>query len=218
MLWGPRHLFAVLPFLAWGLVGLDWGKAWTRWASLLAFLLSCSINVTGAMFSDVIMSTYAFGPDLRYPIHYAFRLLAERGPRAPLLDACGADPRAQAAIVFGLVMATIVVVVVRVSREPRPDGGGRQAFFSKLESKAERVPPAKFFRIEPMKRRILRACKLHCVQGKYAPESKMGLANWRWTGMISPCGGSSSSGFPVFSCEAPNVAEDPNRHPSEQEF
>jgi len=116
MLWGPRHLVAVLPFLAGGLAGLDWGKAWARWASLLSLVLSCGINVTGAMFSDVIMSTYAFGPDLRYPIGYAFRLLAERGPRAPLLDAYGVDPRAQAAIVVGLALATIVVVVVRVKQ------------------------------------------------------------------------------------------------------
>jgi len=117
MLWGPRHLFAVLPFLAWGLVGLDWEKVWVRWASGLALLLSCGINVTGAMFSDVIMSTYAFGQELRYPIRYAFRLVAEEGPRSPLLGAYGVDPRAQAALVLGLLFATLVVVVVRVRLE-----------------------------------------------------------------------------------------------------
>jgi hypothetical protein len=125
MLWGPRHLFAVLPFLAWGLVGLGWRKAWVRWASGIALLVSCGINATGAMFSDVIMSTYAFGQELRYPIRYAVRLLAEGGPRAPLLGAYGVDPLAQAGFVLGLALATIAVVVVRVSLEPRAEAHER---------------------------------------------------------------------------------------------
>jgi hypothetical protein len=125
MLWGPRHLFAVLPFLAWGLVGLDWARAWVRWASGLALLLSCSINVAGAMFSDVIMSTYAFGQELRYPILYAFRLLLEQGPRSPLLGAYGVDPRAQTVFVLGLLLATLVVVVVRVKPDARRKADGR---------------------------------------------------------------------------------------------
>jgi hypothetical protein len=125
MLWGPRHLFAVLPFLAWGLVGLDWRKAWVRWASGLALLLSCGINVSGAMFSDVILSTYAFGQELRYPILYAFRLFAEGGPRSPLLGAYGVDPRAQAVLVVGLLLATLIVVFVRVNLEPRRDADRR---------------------------------------------------------------------------------------------
>jgi hypothetical protein len=73
------------------------------------------------MYSDVIMSTYAFGQELRCPILYAFRLFAESGPRAPLLGSYGVDPRAQAAIVLGLLLATLVVVGVRVRREPRRD-------------------------------------------------------------------------------------------------
>ncbi len=125
MLWGPRHLFAVLPFLAWGLIGLDWSKAWVRWTSSLALALSCGINVTGAMFSDVILSTYAFGQELRYPIRYALRLFAEGGPRVPVLAAYGVDPRAQAAIVLSLVLATLLVVVVRVGLEPGRDVGER---------------------------------------------------------------------------------------------
>jgi len=124
MLWGPRHLFAVLPFLAWGLVGLDWRKSSVRWASLLSLLLSCGINVTGTMFSDVLMSTYAFGQELRYPIRYALQLVASLGPRSPLLDAYGAGPLAQAVLVLGLALATIVVVVARVSVDPREDGRG----------------------------------------------------------------------------------------------
>lgn len=119
MLWGPRHLFAVLPFLAWGLVGLGWEKAWVRFTVSLLLLLSCAINMAGAMFSDVILSTYAFGEELRYPIRYAFRLLARDGLRFPLLDAYGVDPVAQATFVVGLALATIVVLVAHVSVKPR---------------------------------------------------------------------------------------------------
>jgi hypothetical protein len=125
MLWGPRHLFAVLPFLAWGLVGLGWEKAWARRSTYLMLLLSCAINLAGAMFSDVILSTYAFGEELRYPIRYALRLLAETGPRSPLLAAYGIEPRAQAVLVFGLALATVVVVGARLSLEPRGDGRER---------------------------------------------------------------------------------------------
>ena len=70
------------------------------------------------MYSDVIMSTYAFGEELRYPILYAFRLFAEGGPRSPLLGAYGVDPGAQAVMVLGLLLATLVVVIVRVRFEP----------------------------------------------------------------------------------------------------
>jgi len=120
MLWGPRHLFAVLPFLAWGLVGLDWEKAWVRWVSCLSLSISLAINVTGAMFSDVMMSTYAFGQELQYPIRYAVRLIAATGPRAPLLAAHGADPQTQAVLVVTLLLATAVVAVARASVETRP--------------------------------------------------------------------------------------------------
>ena len=50
---------------------------------------------------------------------YAFRLLARDGPRFPLLDAHGVDPVAQATLVVGLALATIVVLVARVSVKPR---------------------------------------------------------------------------------------------------
>jgi hypothetical protein len=82
--------------------------------------MSLAINVTGAMFSDVMLSTYAFGQELRYPIRYALSLLAERGPRAPLLDAYQVDPETQAVLVVTLLIATIVVAAARGSSESRP--------------------------------------------------------------------------------------------------
>jgi hypothetical protein len=110
-LWGPRHLYAAVPFLAVGLVALDWTRSGARWLAGALLLASCASNVLGAMFSDVVMSTYALGPELASPLQYVWRLLLERGPRVPLLDVYGAAPAVQWAVL--LALATFSAAVLR---------------------------------------------------------------------------------------------------------
>jgi hypothetical protein len=103
VLWGPRYLLAAVPFLACGLLALDWGRAPIRIACGALLLVSCAMNVAGTMFSDVVLSTYAFGPDLEFPLAYVGRLLLAHGPRVPLLAAYGAPGWIQAALLAGVV-------------------------------------------------------------------------------------------------------------------
>jgi hypothetical protein len=117
VLWGPRYLLAAVPFLACGLLALDWGRAPIRIACGALLLVSCAINVVGTMFSDVVLSTYAFGPDLEFPLPYAFRLLLAHGPRVPLLAAYGAPGWIQAALVAGL-LAFSVGALYRFHKQP----------------------------------------------------------------------------------------------------
>ena len=117
MLWGPRYLLAAVPFLACGLLALDWGRAPIRIACGALLLVSCAINVAGTMFSDVVLSTYAFGPDLEFPLAYVCRLLLAHGPRVPLLAAYGTPGWFQATLVAGLV-ALSVGALYRLHRKP----------------------------------------------------------------------------------------------------
>jgi hypothetical protein len=110
VLWGPRHLYAAIPLVACGLVGLDWRRAPLRRLAYALLLISCVFNVLGAMFSDVVMSTYALGPQLRSPLAYVFELLLLRGPRVPLLDSYGVDPAVQWAVLLALVLLSVTVV------------------------------------------------------------------------------------------------------------
>ncbi len=113
MLWGPRHLFAVLPFLAWGSSGSTGGRPGYGGPAIVALLVSCALNVIGAMFSDVIMSTYAFGEDLQSPIRYAFRLLLDEAARSPCSMPRESIRFSQASLLPELVVVTIVALVVR---------------------------------------------------------------------------------------------------------
>jgi len=119
ILWGPRHLFAVVPFLACGLPRLDWRSAAIRRVGLGALLASCLFNVLGTMFGPRIMSTPAFGPDLRFPLRYAFRLFIGQGPRIPILDGYGVDPLIQAAVILVLVLFSMVALRETLRQEPR---------------------------------------------------------------------------------------------------
>jgi len=119
ILWGPRHLFAVVPFLACGLLRLDWRRASIRLACLGALLASCLFNALGTMFGHRIMSTPAFGPDLRFPLRYAFRLFIEQGPRLPILDVYGVAPLIQAAVILALILFSLAALREILEEAPR---------------------------------------------------------------------------------------------------
>jgi len=106
-LWGPRYLYGVIPFLAVGLVRLDWRRPGPRVLCYVLLVVSCFFNVLGAMFSDVVMSTYAFGPELRAPLVYVTRLLLGHGPRVPLLDAYGVAGAVQWAVLTALAALAV---------------------------------------------------------------------------------------------------------------
>lgn len=118
-LWGPRYLFAVLPFLAWGVVRLDWRNRVIRVAIVLALSLSLANNLLGAMYSHVMMSSFAFGDDLQRPLGFAWSLLLERGPRFSLLDAQKVAPWIQVALLAVLTVLSgwLVSRVLRVERK-----------------------------------------------------------------------------------------------------
>jgi len=72
------------------------------------------------MFSDVVMSTYAFGPELRFPLAYVTRLLVSGGPRVPLLDVYGVSRGVQDAGL--LALSGVSLLLLRLSaRAPRGD-------------------------------------------------------------------------------------------------
>jgi len=120
VLWGPRYLFAVIPFLAWGLTALDWHTPLVRWSCYVALLVSCVINVGGTMFSHVMMHSPALGADLQSPLAYAARLLVERGPRLPLLDAYDVGAGVQLASLVALLLGTAALVRnITSTRTPR---------------------------------------------------------------------------------------------------
>jgi hypothetical protein len=126
-LWGPRHLLPVIPVLAWGILRLDWRRAWVRRSCFVLLSVSCLFNVLGAMYSHVMMSTYVMGPELRIPIAYAFALLFRSGPRAPLLDSYGMHPAGQALVLFTLATVSILILRPRVtsrSAASEEAGGG----------------------------------------------------------------------------------------------
>jgi hypothetical protein len=111
VLWGPRYLFGVLPFLAGGLALLDWSRTPVRRFCYGFLLISVAFNILGAMFSHLIMSTNAFGAELRYPLPYAIGLLLRRGPRIPLLDGYGVHPVVQ--ILAFLILVGVSIVLLR---------------------------------------------------------------------------------------------------------
>jgi hypothetical protein len=118
VLWGPRHLFAVLPFLAYGLSRLDWRRAWVRLTCGGLLLVSVVFNVLGTMFSHVMMRTDAFGPELRFPLGYALTLFAGRGPRITLLDSYDVNPFAQIVVFLALVLLSIALLCAILRRDP----------------------------------------------------------------------------------------------------
>ena len=118
VLWGPRHLYAVIPFLAAGLLSLDWRRPAVRALTHALLAASCAVGVLGAMFSDVMMSTYALGPELRSPLAFVLGLTRAHGPRVPLLASHGVGPPVQWTVV--IVLAALTLVVVRREARPRP--------------------------------------------------------------------------------------------------
>jgi len=118
-LWGPRYLFAVLPFLAWGVARFDWRSTRTRVALLLALGLSLANNLLGAMYSHVMMLTFAFGDELQRPLLHAWSLLLQRGPRLTLLDAQGISPWGQVAVLICLIALSgwLLIRVLRIEAE-----------------------------------------------------------------------------------------------------
>lgn len=110
ILWGPRHLFALLPFAAYGLSRLDWRRPSERAALLLALGASCAISVAGALSKHVLMTMPALSPKLEVPIAQAFRVLLAQGPRVSLLEAHGVSGAAQAGVFVWLLVATCVLL------------------------------------------------------------------------------------------------------------
>ena len=110
VLWGPRYLFAVLPFLAFGLAQLDWRRVWVRWSCYGVLLVSCVVNILGAMFSHVMMASQAFGPELAFPLAYASKLLVGLGPRVTILDGYGASPVVQGAVLLAVVALSVLLL------------------------------------------------------------------------------------------------------------
>lgn len=120
VLWGPRYLFAVLPFLALGLIRFDGGSRAARWVLSGLLALSVVFNVLGTMFSHVLMSTFAFSPELDFPVRYVVELAMRLGPREPLLDSYGASPVLQSAIL--VVLLGLSFLLWRSGRPHRQEG------------------------------------------------------------------------------------------------
>ncbi len=119
VLWGPRYLFAVQPFLAWGLLAFDWKRTSVRAACLSLLAASCFLNVLGAMYSQRLMSTFAFSPELENPLAYVTHLLVRLGPRVSLLDAYGVSRLLQS----GVLLALILISGALLARASRADLG-----------------------------------------------------------------------------------------------
>jgi len=134
VLWGPRYLFAVLPFLAYGLTRLDWSRVWVRGSCYVFLLVSLALNILGAMFSHVMMSTAAFGPELALPLVYVSRLLVHLGPRVTLLDGYGVAPVVQWAVL--LAVATLSIMLLLEYLKPGAAGSRHRG------SARSPVPPA----------------------------------------------------------------------------
>ena len=116
--WGPRHLYGTVPFLAVGLAGLDWRRVAVRRLTGTLLLVSCGLNVLGAMFGDVAMFAYAFGPEMRSPLAFVLKRLWLGGPRVPLLDVYDVARPVQ----WSALLALMTVTAVVWRREIRDDG------------------------------------------------------------------------------------------------
>ena len=95
-----------------------------RLAAVTSLAVSGSIALLGTMFSDVLMSACAFGPEMDRPLAHALALLRAEGPRIPLLDSHGVPAAAQAALLAGLAAATVAAVWPR--RVAAPADGATQ--------------------------------------------------------------------------------------------
>lgn len=115
--WGPRHLYAAVPLLAAGLAGLDWRRRALRILVCALLLVSCVLNGLGAMFGDLVMSAYAFGPEMRAPLVYVLKRLWLGGPRVPLLDVYDVAPPVQWSLLLALAVLTAVLLRRDMSEE-----------------------------------------------------------------------------------------------------
>jgi hypothetical protein len=97
-------------------VALDWRRPALRVLAYALLLVSCVLNVLGAMFSDVMLSTYALGPELRAPLAFVLGLARLHGPRVPMLDSHGVAPPVQWAVVLALAVFSLVVLWCEVRR------------------------------------------------------------------------------------------------------
>jgi hypothetical protein len=119
VLWGPRHLYAAIPFLAIGLLAFDWQRPALRTLAGALLLVSGVVNVLGTMFSDVMMSTNALGPELKTPIAYVGSLVRLQGPRVPLLASHGVAAPVQWVVVLALAALTSFVFWRELRGRPR---------------------------------------------------------------------------------------------------
>jgi len=115
--WGPRHLYAAVPFLAVGLASLDWRPAALRVLAYVLLLVSCVLNGLGTMFGDMAMSAYAFGPEMRAPLAYVLKRLWVGGPRVPLLDVYDVARSVQWSLLLALAVLTAVLLRRELSEE-----------------------------------------------------------------------------------------------------
>lgn len=120
VLWGPRYLLATIPFLAWGMIRLDWSRTGIRILALSTLAVSCLMNMAAASFSHILLATPAFGEDLHRPLAYVLGLLMRAGPRIPLLDDHGASPRMQWTLLSVLLGLSAMVVHRAWRRIPGP--------------------------------------------------------------------------------------------------
>ncbi len=110
-LWGPRYLLATIPFLAFGLAGVDWRRRPLRLVCFAALTLSCIVNILGALFARSLMSSFAFGSELRFPPGHVLKLLITEGPRITILDAYGAPMLVQAVVLVALVSLSAFLIL-----------------------------------------------------------------------------------------------------------
>jgi hypothetical protein len=111
VLWGPRYLLAVVPFLAAGLTAVPWDHRAVRIVAALLLAVSAACGLLGAMFADLLMSAFAFGPEMDRPLAYAASLLRTGGLRVPLLDSYGAARALQAVLLAGLGVVSVLATV-----------------------------------------------------------------------------------------------------------
>lgn len=114
ILWGPRHLLITIPFLAFGLTGLDWSASRVRWGTSLLLGIAFCINLVGCSTRQQFLAAASDDPRLDRPVVLAASFMARDGLRIPLLDAHGVNPAAQLALLGLLTAGSILIVVLSV--------------------------------------------------------------------------------------------------------
>jgi hypothetical protein len=121
MLWGPRHLLGIVPFLALGLAALPMRSRPVQLATAVALVASIAINVAGCLGKQALMAEPALSTSLRRPIAFVLGELFETGPRVTLLDAYGAPAGLQLAVLAALLGASILLLRSAAARSTQLD-------------------------------------------------------------------------------------------------